>query len=153
IHALRNEAAARAYARRADGEREAAREPDDRLHLPVTGDVRHDAVLQPLLAVAERQLVAGAERAAMPLIVAGITEVGVQVPRERRVIGLDFAGAVVLAHRHLIVGEEEQSLRVALLEAEREPVELPEAGIRRIQNRRLERGIGYAGLDRAGAWT
>ena len=114
--------------------------PSTRGHRPAVREVG--------LARAERQLVAGAERAAMPLVVAGRAIVGVQIGRERGVVRFDLTRPVVAAPRDLIVGEEEQPRRIALLEPEREPVEIGIAAGRRVQNRRLEGRVRHSRLNR-----
>src|SRR5262249_34914060 len=125
IHALRDERSALADVRRRDGERESAAEANDPLDLPPAEHVRHrSAARQPWLPWPERQIVAVAERGAMTLVVPRVALVGVQVPRVRRIVRLDLARAVVGVLRQLVVREEEEAVAVALLQTERQPVEL-----------------------------
>src|SRR5205814_2700599 len=123
-----------------DAQRETAGGADDALHLPAPEHVSDRAAAgQERLARSERQLVAETDGGTVALVVARVPLVGVQIPGVCRVVRLDLARSIVGALRELVVSEEEQSIRVALFEAERHAVEVRPSRVRGIQNRRLKR--------------
>src|SRR6185436_19591374 len=105
-------------------EREPAAEPGDALHLPAAENVgRGVAAREVTLARTERQLVTEAERRAVPLVVAPVALVGVEVTRVGGVVCFDLARAVVGVLRQLVVDQEEHAARVTLVETERQAVD------------------------------
>ncbi len=98
---------------------------NDALNLPLAEHVGdRTGAVQPTAPLAERQLVAEAEGAAVALVIPREALVGVEVGSERGVVGFNLSGSVVAIFRELIVGEEEQPGGVALLEAKRKTLEI-----------------------------
>ena len=87
----------------------------------------------------------------MTLIVPCIRRVCVEIPRVSRVVRFDFAGSVVPALRQLVAAEEEEPVRVSLVDADGQPVKRGPSTVGRVQNCRLEGRVRDARHDRRGS--
>src|SRR5439155_2976794 len=122
---------------------------DNALDLPSAEHIGNRATVgQPVPALPKREFIAIVDPAAMGLVVPGQASIQFLIRPVGGVVRFHLAGVVVDVFRELIIGPEEQTSRIALLEPGREGVEAGISVIVRSEDSWGELWIGKTRDDR-----